>query len=412
MRRPAALVFPDNLGALAAARELGSLGIRVVVAGPTPGPASRSRYASFLPVPDLYHSTAAWAETVRAWGSLQSEKPVLFASEDAGLLAAEKHHAELADLFLKPYPAPGVIDAVIDKRRLYEAAAKEGIAVARYKEIRSQTDLDGVETGGWLIKPALRYRLSSSGGVYTFRQATGATKAIGGNPKVGAKEVLASRFPTLLQEAVPGPFENLVTLAVSLSRDGRPLAHFAACKQHEYPEPFGDGLIVRLIRDPGLLEPCVRLLRSLGYWGICDIEFKRDARTGEYKILDANPRTWLWLNLGTRSGRYLLGHAYEQATGLSIVPRRGSDEKGEWVSPRGSLAFLARCYRPSRHGLGLPPRLMIGALTTSMGNWQTFRDPLHLHPSAWLSFARAGRRLLVGDRREPERIDDKSAPQG
>jgi len=390
--QPTALVFPDNLAALAAARELGSAGIRVVVGGPHPGPGARSRFASFLPLPDLYESTSAWAEATTAWASLQRTPPVLFASEDAALLAAEKHHEELSKVCLKPYPAPGVVSNVIDKRRLYEAAKRVGIAVPEYREVTDAKELDGYKPNGWLIKPALRYRLEGDG-IYTFRQATGATKALGGEPAVAARECIAAHFPTLLQEAVPGPFENLMTVALTIGRDGRLRDFFAACKQHEYPEPFGDGLIVRIIKAPKLLEPSVRLLVELGYWGICDIEFKLDARTGEHKILDANPRTWLWLNLGTRAGHHLLLAAYNEATGLKIAPRVGRTGATEWVSPRGSMAFLARCYRAGRHGLALPSRLMIGALSTSMGNWRSFRDPLYIHPSAWPELTSAASRL-------------------
>lgn len=394
--RPTALVFPDNLGALAATRELGAAGIPVVVAGPKRGPAARSRFATFLELPDLYQSTARWAEALCEWGARQGTKPVLFASEDAGLIAAEKHHEELSRYFLKPHPAPGVILNVVDKRRLYEAAERVGVAVPGSREIRDPSDVAGVKASGWLVKPAVRYRLHENGGIYTFLQATGATKAIAGDPEKAAREVLAAGFPSLLQEAVPGPFENLVTIAVSLARDGRVLDYFAACKQYEYPEPFGDGLIVRTIKDPGLLEPCVRLLREIGYWGICDVEFKRDIRSGEYKLLDANPRTWLWLNLGTRTGHQLLLKAYCEATDLDIRIPTGPPRDGEWVSPRGTMAFLTRCYRPRRHGLTLPARLMIGAASTMMGNWWTFRDPLYLRPSAWPGLVRASGRLLRG----------------
>ena len=394
---PTAVVFPDNLGALAAARELGAAGIPVVVAGPRRGPAARSRFATFVEMPDLYQSTARWAEALSAWGAKQGARPVLFASEDAGLLAAEKHHDELARYFDKPHPAPGVILNVVDKRRLYEAAERIGVGVPGSREVTDAADIASLPASGWLIKPAVRYRLHENGGIYTFLQATGATKAIGGDPAKAAREVLAAGFPTILQEAVPGPFENLVTLAVSLGRDGRVLDCFAAVKQYEYPEPFGDGLIVRTIKDPGLLEPCVRLLRELGYWGICDIEFKRDIRSGQYKLLDANPRTWLWLNLGTRSGHHLLLRAYCEATGLDVRPPAGpSAREREWVSPRGTMAFLTRCYRPGRHGLALPPRLMTGAISTMMGNWWTFRDPLYLRPSAWPGLVRASGRLLRG----------------
>lgn len=392
---PIAVVFPDNLGALAAARELGLAGVPVVVAGPRRGPAARSRFATFVEMPDLYQSTADWASAMCRWAARQSSRPVLFASEDAGLLASEKHHDELTKCFDKPHPAPGVILNVVDKRRLYETAERIGVGVPGSREVTDADDIADLTASGWLIKPAVRYRLHENGGIYTFLQATGATKAIGGDPSKAAHEVLAAGFPTILQEAVPGPFENLVTLAVSLGRDGRVLDYFAAVKQYEYPEPFGDGLIVRTVKDPGLLEPCVRLLRELGYWGICDVEFKRDIRTGEYKILDANPRTWLWLNLGTRSGCHLLLRTYGEATGLHVQtppPPRGADR--EWVSPRGTLAFLTRCYRPGRHGLALPPRLLIGSVSTMIANLWTFRDPLYWRPSAWPGLVRASSRLL------------------
>jgi predicted ATP-grasp superfamily ATP-dependent carboligase len=394
--RPVAVVFPDNLGALAAARELGSAGIPVVVAGPAEGPAARSRFATYLKTPDLYENTARWAEAMVAWGKTQKPKPVLFASEDAALLASEKHHEQLTEHFAKPHPAPGVILDVVDKRRLYEAAERVGVGVPGSREITDASQVDGLKPSGWLVKPSVRYRLHDNGGIYTFLQATGATKAIGGDPAKAAREVLAAGFPAILQEAVPGPFENLVTIAVSLSRDGRVLDWFAACKQYEYPEPFGDGLIVRTIKDPGLLEPTVRLLREIGYWGICDVEFKRDARTGQYKILDANPRTWLWLNLGTRSGHRLLLAAYGEATGVEVRCPRQALRDRRWVSPRGTMAFLTRCYRPGRHGIALPPRLMIGAVSTMIANWWTFRDPLYLRPSQWPELVRASKRLIGG----------------
>lgn len=399
MNLPAAFVFPDNLAALAAARELGSAGIRVFVGGPRRGPAGKSRFVTFLHMPDLYESTREWADAACAWASLQPQPPVMFASEDAALLAAEKHHDELVRYFVKPYPGPGIIDRIIDKRRLYEAAERAGIPVPQSREIHAASEAAGIKANGWLVKPALRYRLNSHGGIETFRKATGATKAIGGNPEVASGEVLAGGFPAILQEAVPGGFENLVTIALTLGRDGRLRDFFAACKQHEYPEPFGDGLIVRLQQDPGLLPSCVRLLTEVGYWGVCDIEFKRDPVSGQYKLLDANPRAWLWLTLGSCSGHPLLLLAYNEATGCKVRPGTATTGTRTWVSPRGSMAFLVRCYRPARHGLALPPRLMIGAVLTTIDNWRSFRDPLYLRPSAWPEIFSAGARLLRQGRR-------------
>ncbi|MFT5042809.1 MAG: NADPH-dependent 2,4-dienoyl-CoA reductase/sulfur reductase-like enzyme, partial [Hyphomicrobiaceae bacterium] len=71
MRLPPAVLFPDNPAALAAARELGSAGIEVIVAGAKPGPAAASRFTSFLQTPNLYDNAPAWAEAMRAFGQEQ-----------------------------------------------------------------------------------------------------------------------------------------------------------------------------------------------------------------------------------------------------------------------------------------------------------------------------------------------------
>lgn len=387
MKPPRAIVFPDNPAALAAARELGLAGVEVLVAGPTRGPASASRFTEFLEMPNLYTDAPAWAEAMSAYGKEQEVPPVLIATEDAALLVLDAYHEMLGAYFMRPHPAPGVVSAILDKRRLYANAEALGIAVPRNRELFDTEGLDGLDPKGVLIKPSCRYYLDRNGRVRSFRLETGATKVIGGSPSAAARIVLKAGFPTLLQEAIPGGYENLVTIALVLSRDGRVLDFMGACKEHEYPEPFGDGLIVREHHDPGLLQQTVSLLKSFGYWGICDVEFKRDAKTGEYKLLDANPRPWLWMNLATRMGKPLLLHAYNQTTGCKLSLPPFAKSKQQWVSPRGSGAFLARCYRPADHGPLLPLRLIGGALSTCIGNWRTFRDPLYLAPTSWMGVA-------------------------
>lgn len=388
MKPPRAIVFPDNPAALAAARELGLAGVEVLVAGPTRGPAAASRFTEFLEMPNLYTDAPAWAEAMSAFGKEQDIPPVLVATEDAALLVLDAYHDMLGAYFMRPHPSPGVVSQILDKRRLYAQAESLGIPVPRHRELFDASGLDGLDPSGVLIKPSCRYYLDDEGRVRSFRLETGATKVIGGSPSAAARIVLKAGFPTILQEAIPGGYENLVTIALVLSRDGRVLDYMAACKEYEYPEPFGDGLIVREHHDPGLLQNTATLLKSFGFWGICDVEFKLDPKTGEYKLLDANPRPWLWMNLATRMGKPLLLHAYNQSTGCKLtLPKNFPISKHPWVSPRGSAAFLARCYRPMDHGPVLPLRLISGALSTCMGNWRTFRDPLYLAPSSWMGVA-------------------------
>ena len=44
------------------------------------------------------------------------------------------------------------------------------------------------------------------------------------------------------------------------------------------------------------------LLKELNYTGVCEVEFLRDPRTQEYKLIEINARTWLWVGLAVACG--------------------------------------------------------------------------------------------------------------
>jgi len=51
------------------------------------------------------------------------------------------------------------------------------------------------------------------------------------------------------------------------------------------------------------IEPLAeRFLRAIDHYGLVEIEFKRDPRDGQYKLLDVNARTWGFHVLGAAAG--------------------------------------------------------------------------------------------------------------
>jgi predicted ATP-grasp superfamily ATP-dependent carboligase len=76
-----------------------------------------------------------------------------------------------------------------------------------------------------------------------------------------------------------------------------------ARRRRQHPPEFGRAsTYVETIDNPELEELAERFLRSIGYYGLVEVEFKRDPRGGEYKLLDVNPRLWTWFTLGARAG--------------------------------------------------------------------------------------------------------------
>ncbi len=384
MNQPAALVFPDNLAALALARELGAAGVRVAVMAPTKnGPGAYSRYSVFVEAPDFYLNPREWLDFACQWASGLESKPVLFPTEDAALLLAEQNRDQLSEVFDYSCAGPGVVDRITDKRKLYADAAGLGLDVPDSREVDRAEDAVELDADAWLVKPPCRYLVTGEG-VTSFLQTSGGAKALGANPSTDARTLIDAGFPAIVQEKIPGDHESLLSVAISMDRDGRIIDAFCARKQCEYPEPYGDGLLVDLVEDRGLIERSAGLLRNIDYWGMCDLEFKRDERDGRYKLLDANPRGWLWMSVGTAAGHRLATAAYECATGVTLPKAASaSSVRGRWVSPRGAAAFMSNTYRPGKHGPWLPLRLLCGVARTAATNLRAYSDPIYAGADAW-----------------------------
>ncbi|MDK9701302.1 MAG: ATP-grasp domain-containing protein, partial [bacterium] len=59
------------------------------------------------------------------------------------------------------------------------------------------------------------------------------------------------------------------------------------------------------IRDPELLEITERMIEALRWQGPCELEFMRHEQTGQYFLIEINPRFPSWCYLTTGSGQNL-----------------------------------------------------------------------------------------------------------
>jgi D-aspartate ligase len=106
----------------------------------------------------------------------------------------------------------------------------------------------------------------------------------------------------LVQEIVPGGGEAQFSYA-ALCNNGRSLASVVARRARQYPKDFGQlSTYVETVDMPELIEPAERLLAAVQFHGLAEVEFKRDPRNGQFKVLDINPRVWGWHTLSKRAG--------------------------------------------------------------------------------------------------------------
>ncbi|MBV9592665.1 MAG: ATP-grasp domain-containing protein, partial [Actinobacteria bacterium] len=126
----------------------------------------------------------------------------------------------------------------------------------------------------------------------------------------------------IVQELVPGGGEHQYSFA-SLCQAGVSLASLVARRTRQYPRDFGhSSSLVETVEAPEVERLGRAIVEALGWDGLVEIEFKRDARDGSYRLLDINPRVWTWHALGPRAGVDFPYLTWRLSQGLPIDPVR------------------------------------------------------------------------------------------
>lgn len=102
----------------------------------------------------------------------------------------------------------------------------------------------------------------------------------------------------IIQEYIPGEGYGFF----ALFNRGKARAIFMHKRIREYPITGGPSTVAESIYDPKLERIGLDLLESLNWHGVAMVEFKKDSRNGEYKLMEINPKFWGSLDLAIASG--------------------------------------------------------------------------------------------------------------
>jgi predicted ATP-grasp superfamily ATP-dependent carboligase len=137
----------------------------------------------------------------------------------------------------------------------------------------------------------------------------------------------------LISEIIPGNSSKLWTYG-SYYDNGAPLGEFVGRKLTQYPEDFGVGCILENRFNKNVLSIGRKLLRELKYTGVSQVELKFDSRDKRYKLIEINPRSWLWAKLATISGVNLpLIQYYWMTKRLKIETKQKKEQKYMVIFP-------------------------------------------------------------------------------
>ena len=168
-----------------------------------------------------------------------------------------------------------------------------------------------------------------------------------------AYEIIAAHnTDVLIQECIVGPDDSHYSLHAYLNADSKPLAWFTGRKIRIYPAYAGSGSYVESVYVEPLVSMGLPALENMGYTGIAVINFKQDARTGEFLIHEINPRVSQWNILATRCGVDIPYLAYADTAGIPL-PKMPAQQKEHvyYVNLRSDLKALAAYRKRGDWGL-------------------------------------------------------------
>ncbi|WP_313614863.1 ATP-grasp domain-containing protein [Agrobacterium sp.] len=286
-------------GALALARSLGRSGIRVHYISNDSPLTGWSRFVQKQikwPGADHVDATAFLIEFARKNG-LQGS--LLVPAGDAEVMLVSKAKQALQSEYNILLPDWQSLQWLCDKPLLYKRAEELGLQYPRTNELASTEEAHMLApTFPVILKPNMgggNSRIVKAKVIKADDKASFIDSFTDAAGEIGARNVV-------VQELIPGGGESQFSY-VALWSEGKPVAEFTARRTRQYPVDFGfTSTYVEVISQPALIEASHKLLSSLAFSGLVEIEFKRHPLNGSLNILDVNPRPWAWLALSSAAG--------------------------------------------------------------------------------------------------------------
>lgn len=256
-------------------------------------PAFASRYCGakwIVPDPetDLHEYTTSLLDRIR--DASDGDRPVrtVIPCREIDAFVLSKYRDVFEEHVSLVVPSLDTLRKVHDRKRLFDAAAKAGVPIPNTRLLTDVSEWDSPQ----LIKS--RYNLLTND--YVDAHPPGKPKEVkrithvdpADSPDVDAVCEEMGHVP-IVQEFVPYGGKYMVA---ALYQDGEALSTF----QHEQIRGDsyvgGGGVYRRSVHIDELETAATTLLDHLEWTGLACLEYIRDSETGEFKLLEINPRIW------------------------------------------------------------------------------------------------------------------------
>ena len=322
-------------GGLGVIRSLGRLGVPVygVHEGPfAPAASSRFLHGRYFWNPGVYDAARIREGLLRLADRI-GEPAVLFVTDDAGAIFLAEHGETLRSQFLFPHPQPDLPRRLAGKYSLYQLCRELEVPTPRVvladstARIRQFAADAGFPLVAKLTEPWHGHRTVHS---TTIVADSAALREIW----TACGQASAS---LMLQEFIPASVQSDWFFHGYCDSRSVCSPSFTGIKERSYPARAGLTSLGCSADNRRLRTQMCRFLSAISYRGIMDLDIRLDARDGEFKVLDFNPRLGAQFRLFTdTAGTDVAIAQYLDLTGQELP-------HGEQISGR---RFLVESYDP------------------------------------------------------------------
>jgi len=371
---PVLMLASSQHGGVGIIRSLGREGIPVYgVHENVWEPAARSRYLRGVFRWDFSRAPAADSvsflmDCARKIGT----RPVLVVTSDENALFLAENAAALAEAYTLATPPADVVNSFFNKKKMYDLCLRHGIPApltalpASREELRVFVQAVGFplvvkgEYDKFLVEPGRKARVA----IVTGEKELLRIFAL--NETLGAPALL-------LQEFIPGGDDTIWMFNGYFNEQSQCLFRATGRKLRQYPVHRGSTCLGVCLANETVAAQTLRLMQAVGYRGPLDLGYRFDARDGQYKLLDVNPR------LGATSRLFVAENGLDTVRAMYLdltdqsVPAARVPEGRRWIVESNDLVSSCRYLLERQLGLGDWLRSLRGI---EEGVWLMKDDPL------------------------------------
>jgi D-aspartate ligase len=274
------------------------------------------------------------------------KRPLLIPTSDGTAMMVADHADVLAEWYDFPRVDPDLVRSFASKREMYFLAKKHGLTTAETLFPQSRDEL-----AECLDK--VRFPVMAKGifGIELERKCGKRMTVV--NDRAEAVDFFDrfedwTRPNIMLQEYIPGDAETCWMIDAYFDRNSDCLLAFTGRKIRQYPAYTGLTSLGECVHNETVVRSTCDFMKRCGYRGVLDMGYRFDARDGQYKAIDINPRVGASFRLFLGTNRMDVVRAlYLDMTGQR-VERAPVKEGRRWLVEDCDLVSSVRYFRDNK----------------------------------------------------------------